>query len=230
MNDKEIRSLVSSCIKKHRYANEQQALEYINRAHKNHSKDELRVYFCKHCLGYHITHKPLIRRHKMINLRVERLTKVELPKKAHKTDAGMDFYLPEDLAYIVQNGKGINIEAYKDGEIIKTAIAIYPNQSALLPMGIKTQFKPGWALVFFNRSGMATKKHLLRGACIVDSDYRGEIFVNLNNVSDKVQYLLPGEKLIQAMLLPVPEVDIEEGKVDIETERGEGGFGSTDKK
>lgn len=97
-------------------------------------------------------------------------------------------------------------------------------------MGIKTQFKPGWALVFFNRSGMATKKHLLRGACIVDCDYRGEIFVNLNNVSDKVQYLLPGEKLIQAMLLPVQEVDIEEGKVDIETERGEGGFGSTDKK
>ena len=87
-----------------------------------------------------------------------------------------------------------------------------------------------YALVFFNRSGIATKKHLLRGACIVDSEYRGEIFVNLNNVSNETQYLLPGEKLIQAMLLPVPEVDIQEGKVDIDTERGEGGFGSTDKK
>jgi len=166
----------------------------------------------------------------MINLKVEKLTNVELPKKAHSTDAGIDFYLPNDLAYIVKNGKGINTEAYKDGEIIKTAIAIYPNQSVLLPMGVKTEFKPGWALVFFNRSGMATKKHLLRGACIIDSDYRGEIFVNLNNVSDKVQYLLPGEKIIQAMLLPVPEVEIIEAKVNMNTERGEGGFGSTDKK
>lgn len=166
----------------------------------------------------------------MISLKVQRLTNVELPNKAYKNDAGIDFYLPNDLTYIIKNGKNIKIETCEDAEIIKTAIAIYPNQSVLLPMGIKTEFNKEYALVFFNRSGMATKKHLLRGACIVDSSYRGEIFVNLNNVSDKVQYLLPGQKLIQAMLLPVPEVDIEEGKVDIETERGEGGFGSTDKK
>lgn len=229
MNDKELKSLACSCLKKHRYTNEQTALEAINRAHKNKSKDELRVYFCKHCLGYHITHKPL-RRNKMIDLKVERLTDVELPKKAHNTDAGIDFYLPKDLNYIIQKGKNIKIETCKDGDIVKTAIAIYPNESVLLPMGIKTEFNPGWALVFFNRSGMATKKHLLRGACIVDSEYRGEIFVNLNNVSNEKQYLLAGEKLIQAMLLHAPEVDIKEGKVDIETERGENGFGSTNNK
>lgn len=166
----------------------------------------------------------------MINLKVQKLTNVQLPSKAHSTDAGIDFYLPQDLNYIIQRGKNIKIEIYNDNEIVKTAIAIYPNQSLLLPMGIKTEFNNNYALVFFNRSGTATKKHLLRGACIVDSEYRGEIFVNLNNVSNETQYLLPGEKLIQAMLLPVPEVEIIEAKVNINTDRGEGGFGSTDKK
>lgn len=166
----------------------------------------------------------------MLRLKVQKLTSVRLPDKAHKTDAGIDFYLPDDLNYILLNGKGVGIEAYKDGDTVKTAIAIYPHKSVLLPMGIKTEFDKGYAMVFFNRSGMATKKHLLRGACIVDSEYRGQIFVNLNNVSNEVQYLLPGEKLIQAMLLPVPDVEINECDVNIETDRGEGGFGSTNNK
>lgn len=172
----------------------------------------------------------------MLMLNIERLTAVTLPKKAHKTDAGIDFYIPNDLNYVLKNGKNIKIGLYTrnmeptNDKITSAAIEIKPNESCLIPMGIKTSFNKDYALVFFNRSGIATKKHLLRGACIVDSEYRGEIFVNLNNVSNETQYLLPGEKLIQAMLLPVPEVDIQEGKVDIDTERGEGGFGSTDKK
>lgn len=56
MNDRQLKSLVSSCIKKRRYSNEQSALEAIQRARKNNSKDELRIYFCKNCLGYHLTH------------------------------------------------------------------------------------------------------------------------------------------------------------------------------
>lgn len=166
----------------------------------------------------------------MLNLKIEKLTEVEMPNKAHKEDAGIDFYLPKDLTYIIQNGKGINIEAYKDGDVVKTAIAIYPQESVLLPMGVRTKFDEGWALVFFNRSGIASKKHLFRGACIVDSNYRGQLFVNLTNVSNQKQYLLAGEKLIQALFIPVPEVDIQEGKVDIDTERGENGFGSTNNK
>ena len=109
-------------------------------------------------------------------------------------------------------------------------IAIGAHDSVLIPMGIKSKFEEGNALVFFNRSGIASKKHLFRGACIVDSEYRGTIFVNLTNVSDEVQYLQPGEKLIQAMLLPVPEIEVVEDKVENDTERGEDGFGSTNNK
>ena len=166
----------------------------------------------------------------MINLKIQKLTNVQLPSKAHSTDAGLDFYLPQDLNYIIQNGKNIKIETYNDIGVVKTAIAIYPNQSLLLPMGVKTEFNNNYALVFFNRSGTATKKHLLRGACVVDSAYRGELLLNLNNVSNEKQYILPGEKIIQGLLLPVPEVEIIEAEVNTNTDRGECGFGSTDKK
>lgn len=61
MNDKELKSLVNSCWKKRRYPTEQTALEAINKVHKKRDT-ELRVYFCKKCLGYHLTHKTLRRK------------------------------------------------------------------------------------------------------------------------------------------------------------------------
>ena len=236
MDDEELTLLVKSCLKKRRYPNEQSALEAINRVHKERNT-KLRVYFCEECLGYHLTHrmeKPIMNKSKLIV--VEKLTNVELPNKAYKTDAGFDFYLPYDLEYIVRNGKNVKIalqprtDELTGDKYFINSIEIEPHKSVLLPMGIKTSVPYGHALVFFNRSGIASKKHLLRGACIVDSDYRGEVFVNLNNVSDETQYLEPGEKLIQAMLLPVPPANVVEGKVENNTERGAGGFGSTNNK
>ena len=56
--DKTLISLGSSCLKKHRYQSEQSAQERINKIHKTR-KTNLRVYFCKFCLGYHLTSKPL---------------------------------------------------------------------------------------------------------------------------------------------------------------------------
>lgn len=172
----------------------------------------------------------------MINLKIERLTNVQIPSKAHATDAGLDFFMPSDLAYIVQHGTGIKIGVYTrplepTGDVISsTAIEIGPHESVLIPMGIKTQFDDGWGLLFLNRSGIAAKKHLYRGPCLVDSSYRGELKVGLTNLSNNTQYLLPGDKLIQAVFIQVPDLFVEEGKVDNDTERGDGGFGSTDKK
>lgn len=169
----------------------------------------------------------------MNKLKIERITNVDMPKKAHISDAGFDFYLPYDLNYIVKNGKNINIGLYTSdfqitGESIsQAAIEIKPHESVLLPMGIRTEIPEGYALVLFNRSGIATKKHLFRGACVVDRGYTGELLLNLVNTSNSTQYLLPGEKVIQALLLPVPEVEVVEGKIDTNTERGTGGFGST---
>lgn len=55
MDDRKLKNLVSSCLKKIRYPNEQSALDAIRRIHKSRN-DDLRVYFCNYCLGYHLTH------------------------------------------------------------------------------------------------------------------------------------------------------------------------------
>ena len=69
------------------------------------------------------------------------------------------------------------------------------------------------------------------GACVVDADYSGEIYVNLHNVGLKTQYLQEGDKIAQAVLIPIIHCGIEEVATDefinFYSQRGEGGFGST---
>ncbi|MCM1260689.1 MAG: hypothetical protein NC222_07030 [Staphylococcus sp.] len=165
----------------------------------------------------------------------EKEVSVASPKKAHKEDAGIDFYIPNDLAYIIQKGKGINIGVCtkEDGdgnELKETAIEVAPHKSVLIPLGIKVKIPEQYCMVFFNRSGIAAKKCFYRGAGVIDSNFRGTLMLNLTNVSDKTQYINVGEKIIQGLILPVPSIKITEGKVENDTERGEGGFGSTNHK
>ena len=94
----------------------------------------------------------------------ERLTNVQMPSRAHATDAGLDFYIPMDLNYIIKNGKNINIGLYTrnmeptNDTITSTAIEIKPHESCLIPMGIKCKFDDGRALVFFNRWAIILSK------------------------------------------------------------------------
>ena len=57
MKDWQLKELVSSCLKKMRYSNEQAALEAINKVRKDNRNTPLKIYYCKHCLGYHLTSK-----------------------------------------------------------------------------------------------------------------------------------------------------------------------------
>ena len=54
-----------------------------------------------------------------------------------------------------------------------------------------------------NKSGVAHKRQLLVGACVVDSGYEGEVFVNLHNIGAETQILSRGEKVAQAVVVPV---------------------------
>lgn len=70
--------------------------------------------------------------------------------------------------------------------------------------------------------------------CVVDEDYQGEVHIHMTNVGKEPVTIAPGDKIVQFILLPVlyaqpVEVPIEE-LYEQETERGAGGFGSTDKK
>lgn len=135
----------------------------------------------------------------------------KLPARAHETDAGMDlFYCPE----------------YHSGWL-----SIKPGGSTLLETGLKIEVPPGHMLQIMNKSGVASKRQIITGACVVDSGYDGEIFVNLQNIGTKAQVLEVGEKIAQAVLIPIIVPELEEIEEDLvygsPTPRGSGALGST---
>ncbi len=136
---------------------------------------------------------------------------VKTPTRGTDKSAGLDFYVPNDFpgTHYLATSQSINI-----------------------PSGIKANIPEGYALIVMNKSGVALKKGLQVGACVVDEDYQGEIHLHVTNIGDEVAEIKPGEKLVQMLLIPVlyaevEEVHKEEDLFDAETERGSGGFGST---
>ena len=65
---------------------------------------------------------------------------------------------------------------------------------------------------------------------VIDSDYRGELIVALHNDSDQDQYVEPGERIAQLIVMPYIPINLTEVDELSETERGNGGFASTGNK
>lgn len=111
------------------------------------------------------------------------------------------------------------------------SINIAPHSAVLIPSGIKGAVPTGYALVFFNKSGVATKKQLIVGACVVDAGYRNEVHIHLINTSNEFCCVCPGDKIVQGLLIPIsickPEIVDDIDLLGPATERGLGGFGST---
>lgn len=157
-----------------------------------------------------------------MKLKVYRMrTDAKLPHRAHPTDAGMDlFYCATEVA---QTTPACAIGA--DG-----SFALSPGSSCLLPTGIKVEVPEKYMLEIKNKSGIASKKQLLVGACVVDAGYNGEIYVNLHNISNETQVVEPGQKIAQAVLIPIVGCGIAEvfdDTLNQDSSRGLGGFGST---
>ena len=152
-----------------------------------------------------------------MNLKVFKIREgAKLPTRAHQTDAGMDLYY-------CPNGERVRV-------LKEEGFVIGARETVLIPTGIKVNVPYGYMLEVKNKSGIAFKRQLLVGACVVDPGYTGEVYVNLHNVGLQTQYLQPGDKIAQAVLVPVMHCGVEEvsqEEIEIKTERGSGGFGST---
>jgi dUTP pyrophosphatase len=142
-------------------------------------------------------------------MKIQKLREVKTPSRGTRVSAGLDFYIPND--YILEP---------KD---------IAPGESLLIPSGIKAHIPTGYALIAFNKSGVATKQGLHVGAAVCDEDYEGEIHIHVTNVTNKVQTIQPSQKIVQFILLPIlySSVEVVDELQDRNTERGSGGFGST---
>jgi dUTP pyrophosphatase len=113
--------------------------------------------------------------------------------------------------------------------MIDSPITLAPGERALIPTGIALSIPDGYVGVVAARSGLACKKGicLSNGIGVIDSDYRGEISDGLFNSSKDEFTVERGERIAQLMFVPVESaVFVSTDSLD-ETERGEGGFGST---
>lgn len=144
-------------------------------------------------------------------MRVVKTKDVKLPERGTARSAGIDFFVPS------------GVEPFK----------LLPGEAVNIPSGIRAEVPMGYALIAFNKSGVATRKGLQVGACVVDEDYQGEIHLHLTNTSNSETWIRPNDKIVQFVLVaisnePVTEVLFADALWDgLSTERGDGAFGST---
>lgn len=108
-------------------------------------------------------------------------------------------------------------------------IEIKPHTTIKIGTGLSFELPRGTFGAIFARSGIATKRGLRPSNCVgvIDADYRGECLVALHNDTDEVQVIEPQERIAQLVLLPYVEMIFTEVDELSDTDRGEGGFGST---
>lgn len=161
-------------------------------------------------------------------MKIAKVRDVKTPERGTGKSAGIDFFIPNDFKETV----------------------LLSHTDILIPSGIKVKVPKGYMLRADNKSGVATsysaaakagrtpKKNafvspLIIGACVVDEDYQGEIHLHIINVGQSEVILKPGMKIAQFILVPVlysaiELVDENELFRGDYSERGDGGFGSTD--
>ena len=143
----------------------------------------------------------------MIKILIKRLSKeVSLPKYETSGSSGMDL------------AANINTKIYID-----------PGKSAVIPTGLALSIPKGYEVQIRPRSGLAAKKNIsvLNTPGTIDADYRGEIKVILVNLGKDSFEVENGLRIAQMVVCPVVQAQLEEINDLSETERGDGGFGST---
>lgn len=113
---------------------------------------------------------------------------------------------------------------------IDAPVTIEPGARAVIPTGIAIALPdPGYVALIFARSGLGIKHGVAPANCVgvIDSDYRGEVKVGLQNSSDVPYTVEPGDRIAQLSVLPVLQPELEWTDTLEQTQRGDGGFGST---
>lgn len=148
-----------------------------------------------------------------------------MPQKQHPEDAAFDLYVPEDTQVL----RGRQIVSLKFAmEIPQGYAATIQPRSGYSSKGIEaiiTDDDPFDGMV--TREGRINAD-VLRG--LIDPNYRGNVGVILkvDDYHDKM-VIKKGTRIAQMQVVPIPEVTLEEADELAETDRGEGGFGSTNK-
>ncbi len=112
---------------------------------------------------------------------------------------------------------------------VSDSVDITPGTGAVLKTDLVFEIPPGHVMMVYSRSGHGFKNgiRLANGTGVIDSDYRGELMVKLYNDGNRVFSISRGDRIAQAMIVPVQQVTFEIAGELSDTARGTGGFGST---
>ena len=115
---------------------------------------------------------------------------------------------------------------------IDEAVVIPAGSRKLIPTGLAIALPSAdYVALIFARSGLGVKHGIAPANCVgvIDSDYRGELMVGLQNSGDSDFTIQPADRIAQLMITPVVQASISMVEELDETQRGAGGFGSTGK-
>lgn len=130
-----------------------------------------------------------------------------MPEKAHKSDAGYDLFLQKQ-----EDREGVTIKA---------------GQTLVIDTGVHIALPKGYAAVCMNKSGLSVNHGIESVLGLIDSGYTGAIKVKLRNTSNKPYIFDAGNKISQLVIFPISDETLELSDTLDETDRGDGGFGST---
>lgn len=130
-------------------------------------------------------------------------------------------------SYATAGSAGMDLKANTD-----VPVSLKPMERYLFPTGLYIQLPEGYEAQIRPRSGLAAKYGITVTNCVgtIDSDYTGEIKVSLINLSTDTVVIYPGDRIAQMVVAKYEKVTWEEVAALDETERGDGGFGSTGRK
>ena len=135
---------------------------------------------------------------------IQKTMNVQDPTRAHAADAGLDLYVPEGQGCLVRCG------------------AVYT-----IDLGIRVAIPDGFYGQLTLRSSAGKKGLTIPNSVgIIDSGYRGSLQLLVSALTEPVM-VAAGERVCQLVILPLTPVDVEAGVVDTDTDRGQGGLGST---
>lgn len=124
--------------------------------------------------------------------------------------------------YETEGASGFDLRANTD-----RAIELGPGNRYTFPTGFKFEVPTGYELQIRPRSGLARKYGVSAVMGTVDSDFRGEVQVVVQNHGRLSYVIQPGDRIAQGIIQKVEQVEFEETKELSKTNRSEDGFGST---
>ncbi len=143
--------------------------------------------------------------------------KIQFKKLPHAEDLPLPSYESEYAA-------GMDIRA-----ALEEPITLQPGERRLVPSGLKMAMPKGYEAQMRPRSGLAYRNGItmLNTPGTIDADYRGELKMLAVNLGDEAFTINHGDRIAQMVVAPVIQAEVNEVETLSETERGDGGFGST---